>query len=54
VLVRIDRFIFPADFVVLDMDEDAKVPLILGRPFLATAKAIIDIHVGMLTLRVRD
>ena len=36
VLVRVDKFVFPVDFVILDMEEDSKVPLILGRPFLAT------------------
>ena len=38
VLVRFGEFIFPADFVVLDMQEDKKVSLILGRPFLATGR----------------
>ena len=36
VLVKVDKFIFPADFIVLDMEEDTNVPIILGRPFLAT------------------
>ncbi|XP_027338257.1 uncharacterized protein LOC113852214 [Abrus precatorius] len=54
VLVKVDKFIFPVDFVILDMDEDTKVPLILGRPFLATAKAIIDVSDGKLILRVGD
>ncbi|XP_022863171.1 uncharacterized protein LOC111383320 [Olea europaea var. sylvestris] len=36
VLVKVDKFIFPADFIVLDMEEDSNIPLILGRPFLAT------------------
>ena len=39
VLVKVDKFLFPADFVILDMEEDDKVPIILGRPFLATRKA---------------
>ena len=54
VLVKIDKFIFPVDFVVLDIEEDSNVPLILGRPFLATAKTIIDVGTGELTLRVGD
>ncbi|KAK5785721.1 hypothetical protein PVK06_040332 [Gossypium arboreum] len=54
VLVKIDKFIFPDDFVVLDIEEDSNVPLILGRPFLATAKTIIDVGIGELTLRVGD
>ncbi|XP_073046073.1 uncharacterized protein [Primulina eburnea] len=52
VLVKVDKFIFPADFVILDMEEDQDAPLIFGRPFLATGKALIDVHKGELTLRV--
>ena len=52
VLVKVDKFIFPADFVVLDMEEDQEVPLILGRPFLAMGRALIDVQKGELTLRV--
>ncbi|XP_021685897.1 uncharacterized protein LOC110668822 [Hevea brasiliensis] len=52
VLVKVDKFIFPEDFLVLDMKEDREVPLILGRPFLATRKALIDVPEGKLTLRV--
>ncbi|XP_073049483.1 uncharacterized protein [Primulina eburnea] len=54
VLVKVDKFIFPADFVVLDMEEDEEMPLILGRPFLATGKALIDVQEGKLRLRVGD
>ncbi|KAK5839297.1 hypothetical protein PVK06_008073 [Gossypium arboreum] len=54
VLVKIDKFIFPVGFVVLDMDEDVEVPLILGRPFLATIRAVIDMGDGKLVLRVGD
>ncbi|KAK5825723.1 hypothetical protein PVK06_020584 [Gossypium arboreum] len=53
-LVKVDKFIFPIDFVVLDMDEDVEVPLILGRPFLATVRAVIDVGDGKLVLRVGD
>ncbi|XP_075475699.1 uncharacterized protein LOC142509748 [Primulina tabacum] len=52
VLVKVDKFIFPADFVILDMEEDHDAPLIFGRPFLATERALIDVHKGELTLRV--
>ena len=52
VLVKVDKFIFPIDFVVLDMEEDEKPPLILGRPFLATSQALIDVENGDETLRV--
>ncbi|KAA3470605.1 protein kinase 2B, chloroplastic-like [Gossypium australe] len=52
VLLKIDEFIFPVNFVVLDMDEDSEVPLILGRPFLATARTILDVGTSELVLRV--
>ncbi|GJV84027.1 DNA-directed DNA polymerase [Tanacetum coccineum] len=51
-LVKVRKFIFPVDFVVLEMDEDELVPIILGRPFLTTARVVIDIHEGKLSLRV--
>ncbi|GKA84461.1 hypothetical protein Tco_0806056 [Tanacetum coccineum] len=54
VLVGIDKFVFPVDFIVLDMPEDIKVPLILGRPFLSTAHAKIDVFKRKITLRVGD
>ena len=53
VLVKVEKFIFLADFIVLDMEEDKEVPIILGRPFLATGRALIDIESRELTLRVR-
>ncbi|XP_076904960.1 uncharacterized protein LOC143560564 [Bidens hawaiensis] len=49
-LVRIGKFIFPVDFVILDMNEDDSVPLILGRPLLATEQALIDVRNGKLIL----
>ena len=52
VLVKVDKFIFLADFIVLDMEEDKEVPIILGRPFLTTGQALIDVESGELTLRV--
>ena len=51
-LVKVDKFIFPADFVVLDMEEDPDVFLIFGRPFLAIGGALIYVQSGGLTLRV--
>ncbi|XP_021979601.1 uncharacterized protein LOC110875704 [Helianthus annuus] len=53
-LVKIDKFVFPVDFVILDMDEDSRVPLILGRPFLNIARTIVDVAAGQITLRVND
>nr|GEU72477.1 hypothetical protein [Tanacetum cinerariifolium] len=52
VLVDIDKFIFPVDFVILDMLEDIKVPLILGRAFLSTAHTKIDVFKRKITLKV--
>ncbi|KAJ9543636.1 LOW QUALITY PROTEIN: hypothetical protein OSB04_023343 [Centaurea solstitialis] len=54
ILVKVDKFIFPADFIILDCEVDKKVPIILGRPFLATGRALIDVHKGELTMRVND
>ncbi|GJY45765.1 DNA-directed DNA polymerase [Tanacetum coccineum] len=53
-LVKVSKFIFPVDFVVLEMDEDELVLIILGRPFLAMARVVIDVHKGKLSLRVRS
>ena len=52
--MKVDKFIFPVDFIVLEMEEDREVPMILGRPFLATGKALIDVEQGKLTLRAMD
>ncbi|KAL8503789.1 hypothetical protein ACS0TY_022490 [Phlomoides rotata] len=54
VMVKVDDFIFPVDFVVLEMKEDESVPLILGRPFLATGGAVIDVKKGELVLNVEE
>ncbi|XP_027362847.1 uncharacterized protein LOC113870454 [Abrus precatorius] len=54
VLLKVDKLIFPTEFVILDMDEDSEVPVILGRPFLATGRALIDVQQGQLMLRVHD
>ncbi|XP_016199708.1 uncharacterized protein LOC107640720 [Arachis ipaensis] len=53
-LVKIGEFIFPTDFVNLDMEEKGHSSIILGWPFLATARAIIDVEKGEMTLRVHD
>ena len=50
VLVKVDKFIFPADFIVLDMEEDKEIPIILGRPFLVTGRVMIDVQKGELKL----
>ncbi|GKA96452.1 reverse transcriptase domain-containing protein [Tanacetum coccineum] len=53
-LVKVSKFIFPIDIVVLEMDEDELVLIILGWPFLAMIRAVIDVHKGKLSLRVRS
>ena len=54
VLVKVDKFIFPAYFIILDMQEDKEVSIILGRPFLATGRAMIDVQKGEMRLRVQE
>nr|GFC48551.1 reverse transcriptase domain-containing protein [Tanacetum cinerariifolium] len=54
VFVKVGKFYFPADFVILDFVADPRVPLILGRPFLSTAHALIDVYKGEITLRHDD
>ncbi|XP_070035211.1 uncharacterized protein [Nicotiana tomentosiformis] len=54
VLVRVDKFIVPADFVILDCEVDYEVSIILGRPFLVTGKALCDVEVEELTFWVGD
>ena len=54
VLLKVDKFIFLVDFVVLEMEENKDVPIILGRPFLATGQALIGLKHGELTLRVDE
>ncbi|XP_058009520.1 uncharacterized protein LOC131183217 [Hevea brasiliensis] len=52
--IKVGKFFIPVDFVVLKMEEDIQIPIILGRPLLATARAIIDVKNGRLTLKVGD
>ncbi|GJU75115.1 reverse transcriptase domain-containing protein, partial [Tanacetum coccineum] len=52
VVVKVDGFTFLTDFVVVNFEPDPRVPIILGRPFLRTAKALIDLYEEKLTLRV--
>nr|GFC50788.1 reverse transcriptase domain-containing protein [Tanacetum cinerariifolium] len=51
VFVKVGKFYFPPDFVILDFVADPRVPLILGRPFLSTAHALVDVYEGEITLR---
>ncbi|GKF38950.1 reverse transcriptase domain-containing protein, partial [Tanacetum coccineum] len=54
VFVKVGKFHFPSDFVVVDYDVNPWVPLILRRPFLRTTRALINVHGKELTLRVND
>ncbi|XP_038904359.1 uncharacterized protein LOC120090714 [Benincasa hispida] len=54
VLVQVDKFIFPVDFIILDYEADREIPIILGRLFLATRQALIDVQKGELTIQVDD
>ncbi|GKE87521.1 hypothetical protein Tco_1564996 [Tanacetum coccineum] len=54
VLVGIGKFVFPVDFIILDMPEDVKVPLILRRSFLSAVNAKIDVFKRKITLRVGE
>ena len=53
-LVKVDKFLFPIDFVVMDIEEDMDVPVILGRPFMKTAKVIIVVDKGKLKVCVEN
>ena len=52
VLIKVGKFVFPVDFVVINIEEDKQVPLLLRRPFLETGVALVDVKKGELTLRV--
>ncbi|GJT83362.1 reverse transcriptase domain-containing protein [Tanacetum coccineum] len=52
VFIKVGRFHFLTDFIVVEFDADPRVPLILGRSFLKTGRALIDVYAGELTLRV--
>ncbi|KAL4356934.1 hypothetical protein AHAS_Ahas09G0136300 [Arachis hypogaea] len=54
ILVKVGKFFLPADFVILEIGEDENASIILGRPFIATGRALIDVEVGELVLRVHD
>ena len=54
VSIKVGKFVFPVDFVVINTEEDKQVPLLLRRPFLETRAALIDVKKCELTLRVGD
>lgn len=53
-MVRVDKFVFPVDFVVMDIEEDDDVPLILGRTFMLAARMMIDYDDGLMKVRLND
>ena len=54
VLVKVRQFTFPWDFVVMDIEEDAEIPLILGRPFMVTTNCVVDMGKGKMEMGVDD
>ncbi|KAK4718037.1 hypothetical protein R3W88_016375 [Solanum pinnatisectum] len=54
ILVKVDWLIFPGDFVILDCEIDAEIPIILERPFLATGRALVDVESGELKFQVNE
>ena len=53
-LVKVESFIFPEDFVILDFEVDFEVPIILGRSFLATGRALVDMEKGQMKFRLNN
>ena len=53
-LVKVESFIFPADFVILDCEVYFELPIILGRPFLATGRALVDMDKGQMKFRLNS
>jgi len=54
VLVKVCQFTFPVDFVIMDIEKDADIPLILGRPFMSTTKCVVDMGNANLEMSVDD
>ena len=52
--LKVGKFVFPVDFVVINIEEDKKISLLLGRPFLATGATLIYVKKRELTLRIGD
>lgn len=54
VLVKVDKFVLPADFIIMDFNTDEETLILLGRPFLATGETLIDVERGELIMRVNE
>jgi len=50
----VGKFIIPCDFIIMDMDENSRVPIILGRQFLATAGVIIKVQASTISFQIRE
>nr|KYP67651.1 hypothetical protein KK1_023996 [Cajanus cajan] len=53
-LVKVDKIIFSSNFIIIDIKDDLQVPIILGRPFMMTTKALINVANGKFKLRMQD
>lgn len=53
-MVKVDKFIFLVNFIVLDIEEDEEITWILGRPFVSMSRALIDVREGKVAMRVED
>lgn len=54
ILINIEKFTFPIDFMVLDIEASSNIPFILGRPFMKTAKMLVDMDKGQVKVRTKD
>jgi len=52
--VQVDKFVYPADFIILDFEDDENDPILLGRPLLEIVSTLIDVYKGELTMRMND
>lgn len=53
-LIKIDKFSFPIDFMVLDIKEDPKIALIIGRPFMKTTRMLMDVDTSQVEVRIKN
>ena len=51
--MKIDEFLYPADFVILDMEVDQEYPVLLGRAFMKTSKMVVDMEQGLLQIKFK-
>jgi hypothetical protein len=52
--IQIDKYFVPIDFIIVDMENDTQTPLLLGRPFLNTVRAVIDVHEGRISFKIGE